>query len=120
MIEACASFEKIKHTIGESPVLISHDYTNNFLIVSFALENTITAVLLQKNEEDQEKPIAIFSRSLRDAKLRYATVEKQENALVKALKSFHDYVLHSKVIAYVPSSAIKDVLIQPESEGKRG
>jgi len=39
---------------------------------------------------------------------------------VKALKSFRDYVLHSKVIAYVPNSAIKDVLIQPDNEGKRG
>jgi len=39
---------------------------------------------------------------------------------VKALKSFHDYVLHSKIITYVPNRAIKDVLIQPDSEGKRG
>ena len=40
--------------------------------------------------------------------------------MVKALKFFRIYVLHSKVIAYVPNVAIKDVLTQPDSEGKRG
>ena len=40
--------------------------------------------------------------------------------MVKALKFFRIYVLHSKVIAYVPNAAIKDVLNQPDSEGKRG
>ena len=29
-------------------------------------------------------------------------------------------VLHSKVIAYVPNVSIKDVLTQPDSEGKGG
>ena len=40
--------------------------------------------------------------------------------MAKALKLFRIYVLHSKVIAYVPNTAIKDVLTQPDSEGKRG
>ena len=40
--------------------------------------------------------------------------------MVKSLKFFRIYVLHSKVIAYVPNPAIKDVLTQPDSEGKRG
>ena len=47
-------------------------------------------------------------------------VEKQAYALVKALKSFRVYILHSKIIAYVPNTAVKDVLIQPDTEGKRG
>jgi len=32
MIEARASFERIKHAIGQSPVLISPYYTKDFLI----------------------------------------------------------------------------------------
>src|SRR5713226_7413123 len=40
--------------------------------------------------------------------------------MVKALKIFIIYVLHSKIIAYVPNAAIKDILTQPDSEGKRG
>jgi hypothetical protein len=38
---------------------------------------------------------------------------------VKALKSFRVYVLHSKVIAYVPSASVKDILVQPDIDGKR-
>jgi hypothetical protein len=38
--------------------------------------------------------------------------------MVKALKAFITYVLHSKIIAYVPTSAVKDILVQPDSDGK--
>ena len=41
-------------------------------------------------------------------------------ALVKALKAFRTYVLHSQILAYVPNSAVKDVLVQSDVEGKRG
>ena len=40
--------------------------------------------------------------------------------MVKALKFFKIYVLDSKVIADVPNATIKDVLTQPDNEGKRG
>jgi hypothetical protein len=47
-------------------------------------------------------------------------MEKQAYAMVKALKAFRTYVLHSKIIAYVPTSSVKDILVQPDSDGKRG
>jgi hypothetical protein len=47
-------------------------------------------------------------------------MEKQTYALVKALKYFKIYVLQSEIIAYVPSSAVKEILVQPDCEGKRG
>jgi ribonuclease HI len=118
--EAKASFERVKKAIGEAPVLVSPDYTKEFLIFSFASEHTVAAVLLQKNEEGFEQPIAFFSKSLRDAELRYDILEKQAYAMVKALKAFRTYVLHSKIIAYVPTNAIKDILVQPDSDGRRG
>ena len=46
-------------------------------------------------------------------------IEKQAYALIKSLKAFRVYILHSKVIAYVPSAAIKDVLTQPDADGRR-
>ena len=39
--------------------------------------------------------------------------------MVKALKAFRVYVLHSKIIAYVPSASVKDILIQPDIDGRR-
>jgi hypothetical protein len=39
---------------------------------------------------------------------------------VKALKEFKTYILHSHVIPYVPSNYVKDILAQPNPEGRRG
>ena len=39
--------------------------------------------------------------------------------LIKSLKAFRVYILHSKIIAYVPSTAMKDVLTQPNADGRR-
>jgi hypothetical protein len=76
-VESKNSFEQIKKSLGESPVLVSPDYDKPFLIFSFASENTIAAVLLQKNAESHEKPIAFFSKALRDAELKYTNMEKK-------------------------------------------
>ena len=47
-------------------------------------------------------------------------MEKQAYSLAKALKIFRIYVLHSKVISYVPNASIKEILTHHDSEGKRG
>jgi len=117
--EAKASVAHIKKVISEAPVLASPDFLKYFLIFLFFSEHTLAAVLLQKNEEGFEQPIAFFSKSLRDVELRYNIMEKQAYTMVKALKAFRTYVLHSKVIAYVPTSSVKDILVQSDSDGKR-
>jgi hypothetical protein len=118
--EAKTSFQRIKKVISEALVLASPDYTKEFFIFSFSSEHTIATVLLQKNDEGFEQPIAFFSRSLRDAELKYDISEKQAYAMVKALKAFRTYVLHVKIIAYVLSSFVKDILVQPDSDERRG
>jgi hypothetical protein len=75
--------------------------------------------LLQKNIEGLEHPISFFSRALRDAKMRYDIMKKQAYALVKSLKAFRVYVLHSKIVAYVPSASVKEILIHLDIDGKR-
>lgn len=112
-------FESIKRAIMEAPTLISLDYGKEFHIFSFASGETLTTVLLQTNEEGSENPVAFFSKTLRDAKLRYDIIEKQAYPLIKSLKAFRIYILHSKVIAYVPSTPVKDVLTQPDVDGRR-
>ena len=51
--------------------------------------------------------------------MKYELLEKQAYILIKSLKDFRVYILQAKVIAYVPSSSVKDVLIQPNIDGKR-
>ena len=109
--QARQSFEAIKHALIEAPVLIDPDYTKDFAIFSFTSEYTIVVVLLQKNSDGLEQPISFFSKTLRDSKLKYNTMEKKAYALVKSLKFFRIYVLHSKILAYVPSLVVKGILV---------
>eukprot|EP00253_Pinus_taeda_P009015 PITA_09015 len=116
---AVKSFNLIKVILSSAPTLISPDYTQDFIFFSFASEHTLAAVLMQKRD-GVERPIAFFSRIIRDGALNYNIIEKQALALIKALKDFRVYILNSHVLAYVPNAAVKDVLVQTEPEGRRG
>jgi hypothetical protein len=50
-------FEKIIQALVESPILISLDYSKEFLIFSFASNDTLIVVLIQKNSNGMEYPI---------------------------------------------------------------
>jgi hypothetical protein len=63
-LEEKSSFQTIKQDLVEEPVLASPDYTKYFFIFSFASDETIVVVLLQKNEERHDSPIAFFNKSL--------------------------------------------------------
>jgi hypothetical protein len=88
------------------------------MIFFFPSSDTLDIVLLQKNTEGLEQPIFVFNRALRDEKMRYDIMEKHEYALVKALKAFRIYALHSNIISYVPSALVKEILIHPNIYGK--
>ena len=100
-------------------MLVIPDFTKYFSVFSYSSEYTIGAVLLQKNDESLEQPIAFFSKMLRDGELKYDIMEKQAYALVKALKDFRVYILHSHIIAHVPSAVVMVILTQPDLEGRR-
>ena len=86
--EARASFDKIKKALTEAPVLVIPNFSKYFLTFSFASQDTIAVVLLQKNVDGLEQPIAFFSKTLRDSELKYSALEKQAYSLVKALNFF--------------------------------
>jgi hypothetical protein len=47
-------------------------------------------------------------------------MEKQAFALVKAIKDFRIYILHSHISDYVPNSVVKYIMTQDIPNGKRG
>lgn len=103
--EAIKSFNLVKLALSSAPVLVKSDYTQDFILFSFASEHTMAVVLLQKID-DHERPIAFFSRAIRDVALKYNIIQKQALELVKALKDFQVYILHSHIVAYVPNAAV--------------
>jgi hypothetical protein len=117
--ESREAFKKIKEAISSTPVLVSLDYNQDFQIFSFASEDTIAGVLLQKNEKNMEQPIAFMSKALRDsAKVLYHG--KTSLCFSPIFKTFQSYVGYSKIIAYVPHSTVKDILMQQDCLGIQG
>jgi hypothetical protein len=55
IMEAKVFFLRVKKSIGEAPMLLSLDYSKEFLIFSFASEHAIIVVLLHKNNEGFEQ-----------------------------------------------------------------
>jgi hypothetical protein len=51
--------------------------------------------------------------------MKYDIMEKHAYALVKSLKAFRVYILHSRIVAYVPLASVKEILIKPDIDGKR-
>ena len=65
------AFHKIKQAIKDAPILRVPNYGKPMHIFSFASFHAIVVVLLQKNEEGYEQPIAFYSKSLQVAELKY-------------------------------------------------
>ncbi|XP_057852816.1 uncharacterized protein LOC131063058 [Cryptomeria japonica] len=117
--EPIKAFQEIKKAIKIAPVLKTPDYGKPMQIFSFASFHTVVVVLLQKNSESFEQPIAFFSKYLQATDLKYDLNEKQSYALVKAIKAFRSYLMGATVVTYVPSYAIKDIFTRLEVSGRR-
>jgi hypothetical protein len=65
--EGKLSFQRIKEAIIVAPVLVSPNFSKDFIIFSFASKDTIAGVLLQKNDQGDEQPIAFMRKNLRDS-----------------------------------------------------
>lgn len=85
--DAMKSFNLVKLTLTTTPVLISPDYTHDFIIFSFPFKHILAMALMQKKDQ-VEQPISFFSRTIIDVALCYNIIEKQALALIKALKDF--------------------------------
>eukprot|EP00253_Pinus_taeda_P011279 PITA_11279 len=84
----------------------------SFNLVKLALSS---AAVLKR--DDHERPIAFFSRAIRDAAIKYNIIENQALALVKALKDFrHRWILtatdyFTKWIKAIPTKQATNAVI---------
>ena len=74
-----------------APLMKNPDFTRTFVLQTDASGVGAGAVLSQGEEEDQ--PIAYFSRKLLPREKSYSTVEKECLAIVLAVKNFKAYLL---------------------------
>jgi predicted AlkP superfamily pyrophosphatase or phosphodiesterase len=111
-------FESIKKAIALSPLLISHDPSKDFFMYTNSSEETIYAILLQKDHEENLRTISFVSQNFKTHQLNYSTLEKHGYSLYKALEQFQHYIQGHKVQVFVLTSLLVSTLNQTELHSK--
>jgi len=113
------AFNLIKQAIINAPSLATPNFSEPFILYTFASDRSYAAILTQANQEKAEAPIAFFSSNLQGTELNYSDVEKQAYAVFKAIKYFRPFLLktHTKII--VPFQAVRNLLVQKDV-GEKG
>ena len=99
------AFDKIKTSIAHAPSLKSPNFEKDFILYTFASDDSLVAVLRQKEEGGDEYPISFMSTILQGVELNYPAVDKQDYVVFKAVKQVKPYILknHTKVIVPHPA-----------------
>jgi predicted AlkP superfamily pyrophosphatase or phosphodiesterase len=100
-------FVRIKKAISSAPFLVKPDFEKEFIIYTNATEEVIFAILMQCDDQVNEKPIAYMSQSLSDDEFKYSYIEKHAFSLVKAAEKFRHFILGKHTLVKVPLPAIK-------------
>lgn len=96
------SFDKLKLALTTAPLLAHPNFKKRFFVQCDASDYGVGAVLFQKDEESNERPIAFFSQKLNAAQKNYSVTEKECLAAVLSIKRFRPY------IELMPFSVITD------------
>ena len=114
------AFSKIKTSIANATSLKSLNFEKYFILYTFESEDSLAAVLTQKEDGGEGYPISFMTTGLQGAEFNYPTIDKQDYAVFKAVKKFRPYILknHTKVI--VPHPAVRSLFVQNELGERRG
>ena len=90
--EAQAAFEQLKREITEESLLKLPETDKHFFLRTDASDVAMGAVLLQKDEVGDCRPVSYASKKFVAAEKRYSTVEKELLAVVWAIRRFEPYL----------------------------
>jgi len=106
------AFAQIKEAIAEAPALYNPNFKKNFLLYTFASDNSLATILTQKGETNDEHPISFMSASMQGLGVNYPTIDKQAYVVYKVVKHFKPYLLKNQCIVFVPHPAVCTLLVQ--------
>ena len=106
------AFNKIKASIAHAPSLKSPNFEKDFILYTFASDNSLAAVLTQKEDGGDEYPISFMSTSMQGDELNYPTVDKQAYVVFKVVKQFRPYILKNITKVIIPHLAVRSLFVQ--------
>jgi hypothetical protein len=105
-------FVRINKAIGSTLVLEKSYFEKYFIIYTNATEEAISAILIQCDDQNNEKPVAYMSQRLSYDEFKYSYIKKHAFSLVKAVEKFRHFILGKHTLVKVPFPAIKFLISQ--------
>lgn len=87
------AFDQLKYHLCSSPVLMSPDFSRDFVLQTDASDRGVGAVLSQIDKEGVEHPVAYYSCKLLPREEKYSTVKKECLAIKFGIQNFRVYLL---------------------------
>ena len=102
MPKAQSTFEEIKRTLTQAPVLALPCFSKIFEVECDASRVGIASVLTQDG-----KPLAFFNEKLCESRRKYSTCDKEFYAIVRCLEHWNHYLIASEFILHSDHEALK-------------
>ena len=114
------AFSKIKTSVAHAPSLKSLNFKKDFILYTFVSDDSLAAVLTQKEDGGDEYPISFMSTGLQGDELNYRAVGKQDYVFFKVVKQFRPYILKNCTKVIDPHPAVRSLFVQKELGERRG
>ena len=95
------AFQNLKDTFAKKPTLLIPDPQKPFFVETDASLVATGAVLYQQNEQAEYQPCSFISNALEPAQQRYEIYDRELLAIVRALRTWRHYLLHSPHIVTI-------------------
>ena len=99
------AFQKLRQLLASTPLMRNPDFARTFIVQTDASGIGVGAVLSQG--EDEDRPVAYFSRKLLPREKAYSTVEKECLAVVLAVKHFQVYLIGKPFVIQTDHRALQ-------------
>ncbi|XP_062102088.1 uncharacterized protein LOC133810985 [Humulus lupulus] len=113
--ECLIAFKTLKEKLISAPIVCTPNWDLPFELMCDTSDYVVGAVLGQRVDK-VFRTVYYASRTLNDAQLNYATIEKEILAIVYAFEKFRPYLIRNKVVVYTDHSAIKYLMTKKDSK----
>jgi len=108
------SFDQVKLSLREAPILMLPDYSKPFHVVCDASQFAIGCALMQHDDEGRERVVAYESRQLQAAELNYPVHDKELLAMKYALAKFRVHLMgEAKFAIYTDHASLRTAVKSP-------
>lgn len=113
------AFQALKYAIMNPPILITADFSKQFVLQTDGSSSAISAVLSQEIDGIL-KPIAFASKKLTQQECKYSIYEIECYAAIFGMERFRLYLQHAKFLLLTDNSALAWILKQDKQMGRLG